>query len=325
MCCNIHRPFRTSTEFAPTLQRLDVRKMVNCTNTNDDNNVNVGSGGIIVDHWHDPPRLVVAEWGKGRIARMEENGARTPLVIEYDDQEEDETPTQQPFQLLFTPLGDLMILDSTRLWQLSQATSTQKFPPLESLAASRRAHAWTKLRNNNTSSSSSLLLPKLVLQSSTTKLGGMALEPNQWLRIYVTMQQDNGAVVLLRLSLDTDDDEDEDDDDDDDDDDEEAQEGNNNNNKSSTIVLDYSKYASAPGAIEVDEQGNLYLVIDDGILMVSSTGSIVGKLTVPTSTPLVDLTLGGDKFLYMTTSTQLLRMCVRNGPLKFPTNLIFKS
>jgi hypothetical protein len=59
---------------------------------NNDNNSIVGSGGIIVDHWHEPPRLVVAEWGEGRIARLEENGARTPLVIEYHDQDQEETP-----------------------------------------------------------------------------------------------------------------------------------------------------------------------------------------------------------------------------------------
>jgi hypothetical protein len=45
-------------------------------------------------------------------------------------------------------------------------------------------------KNNNTSSSSSSSLPKLVLQS-LKKLGDMALEPNQWLR----MQQDNPQII----------------------------------------------------------------------------------------------------------------------------------
>jgi hypothetical protein len=62
------------------------------SSNNNDNNSIVGSGGIIVNHWHEPPRLVVAEWGEGRIARLEENGARTPLVIEYHDQDQEETP-----------------------------------------------------------------------------------------------------------------------------------------------------------------------------------------------------------------------------------------
>jgi hypothetical protein len=30
--------------------------------------------------------IIGTKWGEGRIARLEENGARTPLVIEYHDQ-----------------------------------------------------------------------------------------------------------------------------------------------------------------------------------------------------------------------------------------------
>jgi hypothetical protein len=37
----------------------------------------------------EPQRLIVAEWGEGRITRLEENGARTPLIIDVPPIEED--------------------------------------------------------------------------------------------------------------------------------------------------------------------------------------------------------------------------------------------
>jgi hypothetical protein len=283
-----------------------------------------GSGGIVVDALQEPPRLVVAEWGEGRISRLEENGARTPLVIQLTTAPQRQR-IQKPFQLLMTPFGDLMILDYSSsspssdddynysLWRLPQATH---IPGLESLAASREAHAWETVNTTIITTA-----PQKLLQS--TQLGGMALQPNQWLQLYVTMRQENGAIVVVSLSLD---------DDENDNDDEEESTSSDDEEESttssikvrrhqSTIVLDYSNYTSAPGAIEVDEKGNMYLLVDAGILFVSSSYSIVGKMTFGNES-LVDLTLGEDKFLYMSTRTKLFRMRVRNGPLKVPTDLV---
>jgi hypothetical protein len=262
----------------------------------------------------------VAEWGEGRISRLEENGARTPLVIQLKLlTKSPQQRVQKPFQLLMTPFGDLMILDfdddddSNSLWQLPQATH---IPGLESLTASREAHAWEVVNSTIISTA-----PQQLLQS--TQLGGMALQPNQWLQLYVTMRQENGAIVVVSLSFDDDDDDDDDVDNDDNDEEESTNSSTKVRRRQSTIVLDYSNYASAPGAIEVDEKGNLYLVVDGGILFVSSSYSIIGKISFRNES-FVDLTLGEDKFLYMPTRTKLFRMRVRNGPLKIPTDLVIK-
>lgn len=313
----------------------------NCSETT--TNQQKGSGGIVVDALQGAPRLIVAEWGEGRIIRLEENGARTPLIIRLKDtstsavidnkavegEEGSETVTElstrrvrQPFQLLLTPFGDLMTLDTLQdggscLWHLPQATH---IPGLKSLAASREAHAWDSI---NTTAP-----PQMLLRAS--HLGGMALIPNEWLQLYVTMQQENGPVVVVSLSLESEDDDDgggDDDDDDYDDDDYDDQEEEIREKKpkvrQSKIVLDYSNYASQPGAIEVDDKGNLYLIVDDGVLFVSSAASVVAKVSVPGAS-FVDLTLGEDKFLYISTDVSLYRMRVRNGPVKIPTNLVLK-
>jgi hypothetical protein len=183
-------------------------------NDNNDNNPKeetsssswLGSGGIAMDSMSGNDakgettsqhsnfaegKLVVAEWGEGRIARMEENGARTPLVIQvpkapcsdddnYDDNNNKTTTTttslvrvHQPRALLFSPFGDLFFFshqnDSTAeehgessqhkcgdggdtLLQLKQSIWIE---PLESLHASRKAHSWTSMANATSSSSSS--------------------------------------------------------------------------------------------------------------------------------------------------------------------------
>ena len=73
----------------------------------------------------------------------------------------------------------------------------------------------------------------------------------------------------------------------------------------------------------MDDKGNLYLIVDDGVLFVSSAASVVAKVSVPGAS-FVDLTLGEDKFLYISTDVSLYRMRVRNGPVKIPTNLVLK-
>ena len=151
----------------------------------------------------------------------------------------------------------------------------------------------------------------------------MALQPNQWLQLYVTMRQENGSIVVASLSLDDDENDNDDKEESTSSDDEEESTSSSTKVRrhQSTIVLDYSDYTSAPGAIEVDEKGNLYLLVDAGILFVSSSYSIIGKMTFGNES-LVNLTLGEDKFLYMSTRTKLFRMRVRNGPLKIPTDLV---
>jgi hypothetical protein len=145
-----------------------------------------------------------------------------------------------------TPSGELLALDLTTRggdfpWRLLQV---HKLPGLESLAISRKAHAWKQL-NNNTA------LPQKLLQS--TRLGGMAFVPNNWLQLYVTMRQ-GYSVVVVTLSLDDDAEEDDNDDG--------VQEVIESIPKAtmerqSAIHIDYTRYAGEPGPIGVDEKGNM--------------------------------------------------------------------
>jgi hypothetical protein len=91
------------------------------------------------------------------------------------------------------------------------------------------------------------------------------------------------------------------------------------------IHLDYNRYAGEPGPNEVDEKGNMYLAVDNGILLVSSSGSILGKISIP-DISIVDMTMGEDRFLYiLAIERKLFRLRLQNKPLKVPTDLILKK
>ena len=171
-----------------------------------------GAGGLAIDYYyhhqqqqqqqqqekerHAPHqgRLVVAEWGEGRIVRLEDNGARTPLVIDVPDvcqtlsslssssssfrqqkqqnqqqkqQKQQKQPPlqrrrlQHPTALLYSPRGDLFIMDHVPDCDTSvllRLPSDRHAEPLTSLSESRAAHAWTSLadryRHQQSSSSS---------------------------------------------------------------------------------------------------------------------------------------------------------------------------
>ncbi|VEU34512.1 unnamed protein product [Pseudo-nitzschia multistriata] len=278
----------------------------------------VGSGGIAPDAYgkrEGRPSLVVAEYGEGRVVRLEENGARTPLIVGTTQEGGDRLA--RPFRLLVTPYGDLLAVDDESggrpphgeppfvLWRLEGASGV---PGLASLAASRRAHAWN--RNNATG------LPRAVLRSG--EMGGLALDPSgQRVLLTTTAGSDNDndndhAVVVLSLPLL-------------DDLDENDGDGGGSLPGDAVTVFDYTAHASHPGAIEVDNHGNLYLAVENAILVVSKSTTYVAKISFPAGERIVDLTLGSDHFLYVAMETKLARIRVPNTPIKVRKDLLIKA
>jgi hypothetical protein len=257
-----------------------------------------------VDVWHEPPRLIIAEWGEGRIVRLEpESGARTPLVLHHY---QEGYGVQAPKQLLLTAFGDLIILDSrtttideeggtssttttNTLWQLPQVS---RIPPLTSLAESRQAHSWSSLPT----------APALQLVLEQPRIGGVAMVPKEWLELYVTMTV-NDKTMLAILSL-----------------------GDEDTPRQSRLLMDYSQYTSGPGPVLVDEAGRLYLAVDHGILVVQPPNKVLGRVSTPNITdPILSLTMGEDRFLYIATSEALYRMKTRAKALEMPTNLVIQK
>ena len=216
------------------------------------------------------------------------------------------------------------------LWRLPKASEV---PALPSLSVSREAHAWH--RNNSTG------IPQLFFQSIA--MGGIVLDPSGQSIYVTTMDPDSSSVIVVSLPLleDLDDLEM---------DNKSGQEGeyddtpidSTSNSKGasteeeelasrvlqsrqSKLVFDYTVYAKSPGAIEIDNNGNLYLAIENGILVVSESKAFVAKIAFSVNEKIVDLTLGSDKFLYIATESKLARVRVPNYPLEVQKHLLIRN
>jgi len=272
-----------------------------------------GSGGLAVDFYKQEEfrqgSLVVAEWGEGRIVKLEEEtGARTPLVMNVPDacKHASARPrrVERPIQMLYTPTGDLVFMESSSSCQtvmrLNQAVHV---PPLDSAMTSRMAHKWNTTHHEHA----------IDVLYKETDLGSMALD-SKGEGLYVTVKR-NGSVLLVHLSLLLEDDDDE-------------EEDTNVNTRMGLLQhtakvafnLSEADITESPQAMTVDESGNVFLAVPTGVLVLKDGKDVVGMLAAPT--PITSMTLGEDKYLYLTTSTALLRIRVRNGPPKLRTDLV---
>lgn len=274
-----------------------------------------GSGGLAIDfhgkeHFSEG-RLVVAEWGEGRIARLEEKtGARTPLVMNIPDPCEGakETRVKNPLHMLYTPLGHFLFVESsTNCSAIMQLNHAVHVPPLATAMESRMAHKWNKTHHSH---STEIVYKQPIIASMALDATGTGL--------YATIQHDDGNILLVRLALENDDDNEEDE------------------KVGSSIQADQGLLASTarvvfnfsdagiknvPRAMTVDGHGHVFVAAPTGILVIKD-GDVLGTLAGPT--PITSLTLGEDRYLYVTTSSQLLRVRVKHGPAKLPTNRVKK-
>lgn len=263
-----------------------------------------GSGGLTIDYLgkdqYSEGRLVVAEWGEGRIARIEEEtGARTPLVMHVANVcgGPDKVRVAQPTNMLYTAFGDLLFVDEptdcnrTVLYQVRSALHVEQ---LESLRASRAAHEWTSLPQP-------LATSVMYQAEGRGSMGGLALTA-QWTDLYLSVRLEDSSVVLMQLPLVVVDEE---------------------RQAEPKMVFNLSQHVPTtdPGVMVVDRQSNMYWATEDGILIVAGN-QVLARLPVPA--PVTSLTLGDDSYLYATTSTALLRIRVRHGPVKVPTNMVVK-
>ena len=303
--------------------------------------------------------LVLAEWGEGRIVRLEDNGARTPLAVlpgcegrhpNQPDSTAGITFTKQqsvlPQHLLMTPFGDLLFMQSNTSCTSSASSASiymvrqaMQLPVLESLAESRLAHNHSWIQQHL-----GLKQPILFWNSDddpTTgmnyQLGGMALTTS-WTSLYVSMTQQSNtdssssaatAALLYQVPLTENDEED---------DDEDIPDQRNKKPLRSRSELIWNLTQTVPswtnaGPLVVTKQGFVFWVVEETLLVVmdlSSSTTTRAKRKLLGYFRLADrvtsLSLGGteDSFLYITTSQSLWRLSTRHGmahPVVVPTNL----
>jgi hypothetical protein len=324
-----------------------------------------GSGAMAIDfyragnpsdHSISEGLLVVAEWGEGRIVRVETNGARTPLILHVpcmdrcprSDQEKPSTSCTQRLptssRMLFTPTGDLIValnyenmagecsiqeslsVDDQPLAERSQlkmsAASLIVLPSavhidsLPSLQISRGAHNWEKIQNHNHS------VAVLFSDPSITWIGGIALaSPTKLYSSGRILQGTDGfpRAVIFEIAISEEED--------DEDDMEDSIIGKMKERETVKVLFDITEYNPTlqnGGAIAVGKSGRIYVAIADGILILDSLiGGVIGKISIPNEIPTA-LVLGGDGYLYISSSSLLYRIRIKDGPVALPTNLVAK-
>lgn len=277
----------------------------------------LGSGGMTIDfsgkdHFAEG-RLIVAEWGEGRIVRIEESGARTPLVLQvpdicqYETDRNATTRLHRPSQLLLTPKGDLLFVDhstsscniQSSLFRLSRALHVDS---LESLSISREAHSWKSL---------DIMVPEIVpLGPMVVRVGGMAVAQD-WSSILVVARHSTGQCVLMKVNMEEDDDNEGDD----------TPDGSERVPKPNVLV-DLTTFLAGdelPGGLAVS-QDFIFVLLAQGILVIDpNRQAVIGKLEL--GTLLTSITLGEDGYLYMSSPTSLFRTRIHSKVLKPPTDV----
>jgi hypothetical protein len=282
-----------------------------------------GSGALAID-FHDSKhassgRLVVHEQGEGRMARLEENGARTPVLIQIPDllcKGETRRLTSAD-SMLYAPTGDLVVLvretgDPSRCKKETEEEIEESkakevsalivlpyavhVRPLASLQESRRAHAWNAVKHTAE--------PVVLYQDDAAQLlGGLAVAPSLQ-SLYATSVVD-GSVVLLEIPL-TDEDEEE-------------------VKTEVKVVLNITSMlpaVSEPTDLAMTQSGRLFLAFQRGVAIINLPTKQVATMDVPERP--TSLTLGEDGYLYVTTSSSLYRIRTRERPLKLPTDLVVR-
>ena len=303
---------------------------------------------------NDATLLVVAEWGERRIVRVEENGARTPLVIQVPSVEACQSSTSTtnrlhaPRHVTVTPQHDLFFVDSVAVGNVPShhndaaaappqdcfvvwhQARVDQIPALPTLADSRRAHTWTALPYHQP-----LLVP---VYTSPTPIGGLAVVQDAVTlssSLYVTTAWPAQGVVVLEISLD------------DDTTDEmistTAETDDNDNDTATTHEAPVSPTTKAPrvlfrlqrhlpnalepGPLVVTAQRTIFLGTNEGLAILlpnfdDTDGRLVDyrlagllPLAIMDRPRITSLTLGGDGYLYVTTESRLWRLKIRDDSL----------
>lgn len=293
--------------------------------SHDSSNIEFGSRGICVQVSKDADRfdmghLLVVEGGERRIVRMEEDGARTPLVVNRNID-----------HILYTPFGDLLFTEemerTNTAFEQEQTTIREKgvyrvkevvnFPSIP-FSKNREAHLWTDfdllnhwtLHDKSVDSSEKLpsyaysgmnVINSMLVGKDLTSLfiSGSIITSSGVRNVIVKvpmMDEDNASVSTLKI-------------------------------EEHHVIFDTSKITSNAHAtaMALDQYGNIFVGHTGGITILDSDGDMIATVNLDEDIRPTSLVFGNDGYLYMTTKSSLLRYKIKVKGYKYPTNLIVPS
>ena len=295
---------------------------------------NSGSRGLAVQVMKDEDRfdigkLLIVEGGERRIVRLEEDGARTPLVLEIPDIcGGSNRRLNYPSRLLYTPFGDLLFLDTTECRDGADAFNVSKSSiyrvrdvvnvPQISFFQSRSAHSWTMrdmIKNQSEvpvelSYTGMEQISDMIVGKDLTSLfvaGRFSSEKEGCRQVIVKAPDDTESTAVQNIS-------------------------------DMTVFFDMTNFfphrhcGEGDISMAIDNEGNIFATHSRGFAIINADGNLLANVEV--SPPFVEhdsftrtfrpngIVIGNDGYLYMTTKERLLRMRVKSKLLDYPTNLI---
>jgi len=267
-----------------------------------------GGAGLAVDfkgHDHaSEGKLIVAEIGEERVVRLEENGARTPLVLNTPSlcRENAMSRLGQVHNLLMSPSGDLIFSEyqsdckRTGIWTIRGAIHV---PALSSLQESREAHEWSSLPSN----------ASLQLLMETELVAGLSVSP--LFDSLAVSCQENGTSLIRQVFMEKNEDYDEED--------EDLRPAFSKWSLFNVTRATGSKATAYPSV--VTESGLVVAGTSEGLAVIDPVKNlVVGRASI--GFPPTSFTLGHDGYFYMTSKSSVYRASTKEKPISFPTNKI---
>lgn len=297
---------------------------VSCDSINDN-----GSRGISLQVDKDSEqftgKLLIVEGGEKRIVRLEEDGARTPLILDVPSVcNKKNIRLSRPAKITYTPFGDLLFTETVECYDETDKESTElsaiyrlkeivNVPPI-SFRQSRAAHTWTieDLIQHNPDAKSSVelsykgfsFISEVLVGKDLTSLfvAGSVLRSDGSYRTIIVKMTDDSDAAPKQLN-------------------------------DAAIFFDMSDFYGFQDigdgiAMTMDSVGHLYATFPGGIAIIDSvSGDLLTTIKVAMQNDKEtihpnSIIIGKDGYLYMASKTMLLRWKTKSSVMDYPTNLI---
>ena len=313
------------------------------TNKDDSSLLLMGSTGLTIEFAREAEtarvgKMVVVERGERRIVRIEDDGARTPLVLTVPNPCANKTEPVVRLggtgRVLYGPFGDLIFTDTIRCADDESSASAVyilreavNVPPLPALS-SREAHEWKQIPREGDAAKGREDEGIEILYGGMDTVSDIALGPRGE-DLFVAGVV-GGIPKIVSISLNDDD-------------------GGGNDlairsrgTKSARPFFDLSKKCSSSNtvsnvkpALTVDHDGNVYASYPGGIVVIGARGNEIASFvlsplaknnnsvesTGPSIIPTA-IEIGDDGYLYVSTATSLMRIRTRIGPAIIGTDMV---
>ena len=309
-------------------------------NEADSSQLLMGSTGLTIEFAREAEtarvgKMVVIERGERRIIRIEEDGARKPMVLTVPNPCANKTEPMARLggtgRVVYGPFGDLIFSDTASCVNRPSASAVYilreavNVPPLPA-PSSREAHEWKQIPKEGEAAKGREDEVIEILYDGMDTVSDIALGPRGEDLFVAGIVGGTPKIVSISLN---------------DDDDGNDWAKSSRGAKSARPFFDLSTKCSTSAvsdlkpALAVDNEGNVYASYPGGVVVTDARGDEIASLVLPSSAKNnssdestgsliipTAMEIGDDGYLYVSTATSLMRIRTRTGPAILGTDMV---